>query len=284
MAWNQPERITKEIEEARLLDIASMNPDMRAARLADAAVTGNVEEVKQLLALGTNKEYTDGIGQRPLHNAVMNGHTEIVKLLLAAGVEKETLDANGQTPLIAALENGQIGIFRILLDAKADTEARDRQGQTTLHYAAIVCGPEIIALLIRAGAVANALDREGRTPLHNAIRNRKVNNITMLLRLGADGNARDESGQTPLMLALSYGDKEIIARLIAGGVNYRGLGLAIPDLSEYDEFIRSIIKETAWNPRRHLLHAYNGGGLARTKRRRGSVRRRKLKSRKVKRN
>jgi uncharacterized protein len=66
----------------------------------DAAMTGNIEAVKQHLAAGAEVDAKDyDLGWTPLHYAALGGHKEVAELLIAKGAEVNAKDKDGRTPL-----------------------------------------------------------------------------------------------------------------------------------------------------------------------------------------
>ena len=103
--------------------------------LIDATESGNIQAVKQYLALGADVNARgDQFGGTALHGAAGYGQTEIAELLLING---EILD---------------------LKDAK--------YGITPLHYAAFRGHKVTTELLISKGANVNATNEERGTPSH----------------------------------------------------------------------------------------------------------------------
>ncbi|HKN10623.1 MAG TPA: ankyrin repeat domain-containing protein, partial [Pseudomonadota bacterium] len=77
-----------------------------------AARAGWQPTLDALLGAGAKVDARNPFGDRPIGVAALNGHLAIVKTLLAHGAE---LDAPGWTPLIYASTNGQIEVVRYLL-------------------------------------------------------------------------------------------------------------------------------------------------------------------------
>ena len=119
------------------LVLVGCGPSVPDIDINSAAVTGDIETVKQHLAAGADVNgWPDEGGQAPpLYWAAHEGHKEIVELLIANG---------------------------------ADVNAKDRRGETSLHAAALSPRKEIAELLIAEGADVNAKDQKGKTPLDTA--------------------------------------------------------------------------------------------------------------------
>lgn len=133
---------------------------MSVQQLADAAMAGDTDTVRRLLAEDPSVAvaYTDD-GWTALH--------------LAATAE------------IAAM----------LLDAGADINARNRHkvfgpGNSPLSAAVYQDRRDVVRLLIERGADVNQGDNAGWTPLHLAVANGRIETAKMLLEAGADANAR----------------------------------------------------------------------------------------------
>ena len=82
----------------------------------EAAKKGNIEAVKQHLAVGTDVDAKDYgwslpplVEMTPLHFAALKDHKEIVELLIAAGADVNAKNKNGYTPLDMADDVEGIG-------------------------------------------------------------------------------------------------------------------------------------------------------------------------------
>ncbi len=104
--------------------------------LFEAAVTGNLEAVKQHIAAGTDLNQIDpnpfGSKGSALHAAAAFGYNEVA---------------------VALIEGG------------ADVNQKDKEGQTPLHMAALFCYPKIAQALLNNGADKTIKDNDGQTAL-----------------------------------------------------------------------------------------------------------------------
>jgi ankyrin repeat protein len=73
-----------------------------------AAYDGNIEDVKQHLAAGTDVNAKGNLGLTPLHEATRAGRKGIVKLLIAGGADVNAKDSRGRTPLDYAKSKPEI--------------------------------------------------------------------------------------------------------------------------------------------------------------------------------
>lgn len=130
-----------------------------------AAVNGQVEAVKSLLAKGVSPD-ANFEELRPLFAAAAEGQLEIVRLLVAAGADPNLPPPNiDMSPLMAAALGGHRDVVAVLLENKPDLERRDKKtGATALLIAAMADHVEVVRLLLRAGAnPAARLGLDGRT-------------------------------------------------------------------------------------------------------------------------
>ena len=67
--------------------------------LHSAATGGDIEEVKELLAAGSDVNVVDGAGYSPLHYAIKSNRPEVVELLIVNGADVNETVNTGETPL-----------------------------------------------------------------------------------------------------------------------------------------------------------------------------------------
>lgn len=71
----------------------------------------------------------------PIISAAMRGQTDIVKKLVAKGAKVDTTDSYGMTPLIHAVDSDRYELAEYLISAGADVNARDTRGMTPMSIA-----------------------------------------------------------------------------------------------------------------------------------------------------
>ena len=178
--------------------------------LVQAARSGDVEEVRQLLDAGWHvdvREYYGDFGpfgvpceddypfggddedfeaEEIRHDTALiaagrAGHVRVVALLLERGADVHVRADNpafvteagesGDTALFPAAGEGHLGVVELLLENGADVHAKGVKGYTALHSAAEGGNLSVAALLVKKGANVSAKDTRGLTPLHCAVTN-----------------------------------------------------------------------------------------------------------------
>ncbi|HEY2013561.1 MAG TPA: ankyrin repeat domain-containing protein [Bryobacteraceae bacterium] len=126
-----------------------------ADALAAAALNGNLENVRLLLARGAHVDARVGLGQiTPLTFAAWRQDPELARLLIASGADVNVQDASGSTPLMwsALNEYTEIATTEVLLAWGADINTRNRAGETALDWARRRGDTAVVRLLLAKGA------------------------------------------------------------------------------------------------------------------------------------
>lgn len=116
---------------------AESDPVKPAAPLVDiftAAGEGNLEEVKQHIAAGTdlNQRLTDDQKSTPLIIAITFGRVATAQALITAKSELDLQNKDGNTALSIAAFLGYGDIVKPLLEAGADRNIKNKDGATAL--------------------------------------------------------------------------------------------------------------------------------------------------------
>lgn len=132
----------------------------------EAAATGRVDRLAELLAAdpSANGQSTDG--WTPLHLAAFFGRTEAARMLMDGGADLKAVSANStsNTPLHAALAGrGDEELVLRMLMAGADAKAAGAEGYTPLHVAATRGNQRVCDLLIQSGPQPGTKMRDGKT-------------------------------------------------------------------------------------------------------------------------
>ncbi|KAF4652796.1 hypothetical protein FOL47_010851 [Perkinsus chesapeaki] len=83
-----------------------------------AVSTGNLSEVRRLIACGADPRATNENGQTPLHFAAVNGNPKVIDLLIKEGADLNAEDTCGRIPLVLAVQQKQDSAARALIHYK----------------------------------------------------------------------------------------------------------------------------------------------------------------------
>ena len=138
--------------------------------LYQAAETGDLERVRELVEQGADKEETckkeTCKDRTPLFIASRNGHLAVVRYLVEQEADVERVNnSNGWTPLITSSYSCRTEVVRYLLEQGANRDKAANDGMTSLHLAALKGNIEIAKLLMLYGADLNARTNAGRLPI-----------------------------------------------------------------------------------------------------------------------
>ena len=157
----------------------------------------------------------------PVADAAMNGDVETVRTLLARDADVNTAQGDGMTALHWAAFHDDVALTRLLLEAEADVAATTRIGAITpLSLAATNGSAAMIEALVAAKAGVNIPTSTGATPLMTAATSGSVDAVRALLDHGAFVNARETAnGQTALMFAAWENRADVIGLLAERGAH-----------------------------------------------------------------
>lgn len=179
-------------------DLPSDHTDRRTP-LERAAAEGRIDEVRQMLAAGSDPNAHGETWTTPLEAAAERPHNaEVIRALLGAGANPNpdgVEDYEGfDSPLYRAVVIEDLDNARALLEAGAS--AKSYFLTDTAHLNA-----EIMKQLVAHGLDTFEVDNYDRNLLHQMLRwdpGPKPELVDYLIQVGVPLNARDADGKTPL--------------------------------------------------------------------------------------
>ncbi|AHF91141.1 aankyrin [Opitutaceae bacterium TAV5] len=247
-------------------------------RFIDAARTGDVAEVRRLLAAGMDVNRGDAYGQPALLHAIDAGQSEVAVALVEAGADL-TQTVNNELPLSWAAMTGDVGLARAMWKRGADPAAQPRRGPSyspgaTPLMRAVEFGHLAIARgFVNAGTPwRNETDR-GTGALEFAARSGSVECIRFFLGNGADPDfpvpassawagsehggpfRRIATGNTPLVAAVECGHLEAARVLIDAGadVNRPATGIVSTTRGLVGKLTRTPLVSAVLHNQAHLI-------------------------------
>jgi ankyrin repeat protein len=213
-------------------------------RLITAARSGDVEEVKALIAVGFDVDCELKYGATALMLAAAKGQEEVVRLLIEAGAKVNRRNRFGATPLLEASEKGHVSVVKLLVDLGAEVNLPHNNGNTAILAATIRRDRKTIKMLLELGADPDLKNFDGWSAKRwaeaesdqtiKALLGVKKGEIeTMMPRSEMKGaektptvikvaGAANDAFWTALMRAASAGDVDTVKRLAADGVEVNG--------------------------------------------------------------
>ena len=151
---------------------------------------------------------------RPLIlDAALRGQADAVRQLIASGADIASRDDDGSTALALAAAAGQVAALDVLLSAGAEVDARNTSGETALMRAAAKGHSDAVERLLENKADATATRPGGASALSMAVRGCHDPVVRTLISHGADTGPVLEGGMSLLMLAAACDGR---VRLLAG--------------------------------------------------------------------
>jgi hypothetical protein len=152
--------------------------------------------------------------------AAMQGNAELIKSLIAAGAKPEEASDDWGTPLMMAAAKGDLASMTELLKAGAKVDDRNKWGETALIMAVRFGSADKVQALLDAGASVRLADNEGNSPLAAAAGSEAPAPIlALLLEKSPEVDAANRDGVTPLMLAAKLGDVDKCIMLLSAGAS-----------------------------------------------------------------
>ncbi len=184
-----------------------------------AAVRGDAEGLKRLIAAGALLDPVDAQKQTPLLLAVQNNHLAAAIVLIEAGSNINAQAANMDSPWLLAGARGRTEMLRRMIPKGPDFSLRNRYGGNALIPACHYGHVDTVKLLLSTKIDVNHVNDLGWTCMLEIVilgdgGADHVEIARLVLAAGADPNIVDKDGVSPFVHARRKGQSEI-ARVIA---------------------------------------------------------------------
>lgn len=198
------------------VDAPVVDDNLQRTALMLAAINGNEQDVKLLVALGAHLEARDSDGNTALIYAAKRGQVQTVKMMTdELGADANAVNDFGDSPLICAAYFGHTPCVDILVKGRAQLELTNHEGNTAFVSAINEKHWRTAHALSKLGAVMYPCNLEeknayGDTALLYAIKTHHWGDVQALIALGSDMHATDKYGYTPQMLLANIDDKSLL--------------------------------------------------------------------------
>jgi len=129
-------------------------------------------------------------GTTSLMHAALLGEVERIRALLAEGVDVNAVSANGSTALLYATEADSPETVQTLLAAGADPNKATTNGSTALMISSAGGDVRLVGMLVKAGANPNSRDASGDTALSIATQRNQWEVVKLLKLAGVPGRSQ----------------------------------------------------------------------------------------------
>jgi ankyrin repeat protein len=164
--------------------------------------------------VSVNTSIPDTVLNSRIFEAALNGQLSQLKNLIAGGFDVNTRDKDGSTALMFAAYNGHVDIIRELISKGASINLQDSNGRTALMMASSGPFPDAVKMLLDHQADPNITDRdEHYSALMYAAAEGQLEVVRILLANRADPALKDIDGDDAERFAKNNGHKEIVALL-----------------------------------------------------------------------
>jgi len=103
-----------------------------------------------------------------MHDAADTGDLRVIEELISEDSNVDAMDKDGRTALHHAAIAGNVLVTAALLNAGADPDLQDKSGRVPLHYAVLSCNTDLVAMLLAADADPFTADKNKETPMNLA--------------------------------------------------------------------------------------------------------------------
>ncbi|KAI3339711.1 ankyrin repeat-containing domain protein [Ustulina deusta] len=220
-----------------------------------ATARAQLQEMKLLIAHGSNLNTMDIEGRTTVLHAVDSHVEEALRIILEAGADPNPKMPEGlfrSSPLTSASFGGLAGMVRLLIFYGADIDACNPEGRTALHWVASIQNAECAHILLEHGANIDQVSSNGHTPFTTAI----IYNSYTVLKLFVD-QYYVGSGKGPQLLPIiaEHADVETMSILASSLVLKQCLSLSgvaagcetLQQRKDYDERLCHAFEELCYS-------------------------------------
>ena len=197
----------------------SLNESANYQSIHNAAYTGDLKGLRNLIAQGVNIEERDKSGRTALHIATYARQQEVVKLLAEKGADMNALEYDDYDVVTIAAVDNDLSMLNLVLElgASAANVTSPYEG-TALIAAAHLGHYEVVDRLLKAGAPVDHVNNLHWTALMEAVvlgngKHNHIETVRLLVAAGADKKLADRQGVTVTQHAQRRGYDEIIELL-----------------------------------------------------------------------
>lgn len=151
----------------------------------------SISVVLLLLSFGFNADVAWSQAKKDLNQAAVDGDLDRVKTLVAEGQNVNAVNRMGMTPLVVAAMNDRTAVCEFLVEKGADVNAKDGRGQTALYFAVDRNNMQLVELLVKKGADVNATTGRGENAFSLAKTKRNADGNTEIVDFLAKNGATD---------------------------------------------------------------------------------------------
>jgi ankyrin repeat protein len=110
------------------VNASDLFPNPRAVLLVEAAMAGDAEEARRLVAAGAAVNARGRQGVTPLLWAVAHGDVQAMNILLRLGADVRAVDERGRSAMAIATVDERLEVLETLLAAGGDPNDRTPEG------------------------------------------------------------------------------------------------------------------------------------------------------------
>lgn len=243
-AMDAAERAFNERQREQSIHARTVNelyPDPKVVALAEAAASGDIDRIDQLVSEGVDVNYRGFKDVTPLLYALQD--IDGFARLLEHGADPNLLDANRQSPISRAAKMDDPQFLEAALRYGGDANMAvgtwhiaDRNAwlqEPVLHSVLDLEAMDKIRMLLAAGADLDARDSWGDTALHQAADANQFDVMYFLLEQGADYTIRDRTGVNLATRLGAKTDRQLLNEKslyrVIGWLEERGMDVPSPE-------------------------------------------------------